>query len=75
MATPQPSTPRNYTQGAGRPSKPRPRPPTRWPKPEGAPKARAWIEDELAQAFERTVAEGHRRAKMKEEEDKAGDPH
>src|SRR5260370_4556547 len=61
MATPQPSTPRNHTQGAGRSSKPRPRRPTRWPKPEGAPKARAGIEDELAHAFERTVAEGHRR--------------
>jgi formate/nitrite transporter FocA (FNT family) len=61
MATPQPSTPRNHAQGAGRSSKPRQRRPTRWPKPEGAPKARAGIEDELATAFERTVAEGHRR--------------
>ena len=61
MATSQPSTPRNHTQGAGHSSKPRPRRQTRWPRPEGAPKARAGIEDELASAFERTVAEGHRR--------------
>jgi formate/nitrite transporter FocA (FNT family) len=61
MATPQPPAPRNHAQGAGSSSKPRPRRPTRWPKPEGAPKARAGIEDELATAFERTVAEGHRR--------------
>ena len=61
MATPQPSAPHNHSQGAGRSSKPRARRPTRWPKPEGAPKARAGIEDEVAAAFERTVAEGHRR--------------
>ena len=61
MPTPQSSAPHNHGEGTGRSSKPRARHPTRWPKPEGAPTARAGIEDELAKAFERTVAEGHRR--------------
>src|SRR5207248_1150272 len=43
---------------SGRPRRERRR---TWAQREGAPKARAGIEDELADAFERTVAEGHRR--------------
>lgn len=61
MATPQPQSARNLNPPAGRSSKPRGRRPTKWQKPEGAPKGRARIEDELAAAFERTVGEGHRR--------------